>query len=571
MRDRRFTTAVVLAFALSAGALTAQRPAPGADQQQAQQPSRIPGTFRSAVTLVPLDVRVLDERGRPVTDLERDDFVVFEDDVPQRIGHFSHQILTAVAPAPDAVIKMREAPGDVLKPQNHRVFLLVLGRGRLQYPAKGVDAAIDFVREQLLPQDQVAVLAYNRATDFSTNRDEVIQVLERFREHHELIEADLKHRISGLAAVYGSREIPANMQARIDEIFDGPESPGFRRLPPGRIVDLESIAEDRREVYDLTGPFGGGFETWVAMNVQTLHDLGNVYGGIEYLRYIEGEKHLVFLTENGLFVPRVENDRNLADVASDARVVIDIIKTGGLYSEPPARWLSNTEWLHTFSAMTLRNVGRMSGGQTSLYRYASQAFNRIDEATRSSYLIGYYPSDTDWTGEFRRVKVKVNRRGVTVLVRGGYFAREQLVPFDRRQFMTYNRVVSAGGYGEEISDIGLRLKASAAANRDGGRDVLVDLRIDPSRVRFAEADGIHTATLDVTVYCGDKRQDTLCERWDKAELKFDAEGLERAKKEGVPYLASVPLKDPKAQLRHVKVVVYDYAADVLGTASVRIK
>jgi hypothetical protein len=221
--------------------------------------------------------------------------------------------------------------------------------------------------------------------------------------------------------------------------------------------------------------------------------------------------------------------------------------------------------------MTLRNVGQMSGGQTSLYRYASQAFNRIDEATRSSYLLGYYPSDTDWRGEFRRVKVKVNRRGVTVLVRGGYFAREQLVPFDRRQFMTYNRVVSAGGYGEEINDIGLQLKASAAANREGGRDVLVDLRIDPSRVRFAEADGIHTATLDVTVYCGDKRQDTVCERWDKADLKFDGEGLERAKKEGIPYLASVPLKDPKAELRHVKVVVYDYAADVLGTASVRIK
>ena len=63
----------------------------------------------------------------------------------------------------------------------------------------------------------------------------------------------------------------------------------------------------------------------------------------------------------------------------------------------------------------------------------------------------------------------------------------------------------------------------------------------------------------------------MCERWDKAELKFDAEGLQRAKRDGVPYLASVPLKDPRAELRYVKVVVYDYAADVLGTASVRMK
>ena len=542
-----------------------------AQSQSTQQPSRVPGTFRSAVTLVPLDVRVLDSRGRPVTDLKQEDFVVFEDNVPQRIGHFSHQRLTATDPPPEGILKLRQAPGDALKPQNHRVFLLVLGRGRLQYPAKGLDAAIDFVRDQLLPQDQVAVLAYNRATDFTSDRGEVIQVLERFRERHEKIEADLKHRISGLAAVYGSRDIPPDMQTRIDEIFDGPETPGFRRLPPGRIVDLELMAQDRRDVYDASGPFGAGFETWVSMNVQTLHDLGNVYGGIEYLRYIDGEKHLVFLTEDGLFVPRFENDRNLADVASDARVVIDIIKTGGLYSEPPSRWLSNTAWAHTFSSMTLQNVGRLSGGQTSLYRYASAAFGRIDEATRSYYLIGYYPSDTNWQGEFRRVKVKVNRRDVTVLVRGGYFAREQLVPFDRREFMTYSRVVSAGGYGEEISDIGLQLKSFVVNNPDGGRDVMVDLRIDPSRVSFAESDGIHTATLDVTVYCGDRRQEIACERWDKADLKFDLAGLERAKKEGVPYLTSVALKNPKAELRYVKVVVYDYGADIVGSASVRIK
>ncbi len=36
-----------------------------------------------------------------------------------------------------------------------RTFLIVLGRGRLQGPARGLDAAIAFVRENLLPQDLV--------------------------------------------------------------------------------------------------------------------------------------------------------------------------------------------------------------------------------------------------------------------------------------------------------------------------------------------------------------------------------------------------------------------------------
>ena len=559
---RRRVCAIAVA-ASSAVALGAQEPQ--------QQPSRVPGTFRSAVTLVPLDVRVLDRQGRPVDDLKREDFVVFEEDVPQKIGHFSHQRLTPEPSAVDASLRLRQAPGRALEPQNHRVFLIVLGRGRLQYPARGLDATIDFVREQLLPQDQVAVLAYNRATDFSTNRQQVIEVLERFRERHEKIEADLQHRLSGLAAVYGSRDIPDTMQSAIDAIFEIPDGPGFRRLPPGRIVDLESIDEDTGYAYDAANPSDRGFEAFVARNVQTFHDLGNVYGGIEYLRYIEGEKHLVFLTEHGLFVPRVENDVNLADVASDARVVIDIIKTGGVYSEFPGRWLSNTAWAHNFSVMTLQNVARLSGGQSSLFRYASDAFGSIDAATRSSYLIGYYPSDTEWDGRFRRVKVTVDRPGVTVLVRHGYFARPQLVPFDRRQFLTYNRVVSAGGYAEEITDIALRLTASTATAADRTKEVVVSLRIDPSRISFSEAGGLHTATLDVAVFCGDRRQNTVCEQWDKMELKLSTEALERARKDGVAYQTRVPLKDPRADLRYVKAVVYDYAADVLGSASVRLQ
>jgi VWFA-related protein len=520
---------------------------------------------------VPLDVRVLDRQGRSVTDLKEEDFVVFEEGVPQKIGFFAHQMLTPEPSAGDTTLRMRKAPGRSLEPQNYRVFLIVLGRGRLQYPARGLDATIEFLRERLLPQDQVAVLAYNRATDFSIHREHIIQVLERFRQRHEKIEADLQHRVSGLAAMYGSRDIPDDMQSAIDDIFDVPEGPGFRRLPPGRIVDLESIDEDIGFAYDAANPTDRGFDAFVARNVQTFQDLGNVYGGIEYLRYIEGEKHLVFLTEHGLFVPRVENDVSLADVASDARVAIDIIKTGGVYSEFPGRWLSNTAWAHNFSVMTLQNVATLSGGQSSLFRYASDAFGRIDAATRSSYLIGYYPSDTEWDGRFRRVKVKVNRPGVTVLVRHGYFARPQLVPFDRRQFLTYNRVVSAGGYSEEITDIELDLKWSVATAADRSKEVIVALRIDPSRISFAESGGVHTATLDVAVFCGDRRQNTVCEQWDKAELKLSREALERAKKDGLSFQTRVPLDDPKVELRYVKAVVYDYAADVLGSASVRVR
>ena len=77
-------------------------------------------------------------------------------------------------------------------------------------------------------------------------------------------------------------------------------------------------------------------EAFVAVTAQTLQDLGNIYAGVNYLKHFEGEKHLVFFTERGLTMPRLEEDQALAAAANDARVALDTIETGGLYTDAPS-------------------------------------------------------------------------------------------------------------------------------------------------------------------------------------------------------------------------------------------
>src|SRR5262245_2976788 len=120
------------------GEMVARAQAPQTPQQT---PTQVPGTFRTAITMVPLDVRVIDRNGKPVTDLKQEDFTVFEDSVPQQIRYFSSQVLQAQDPGPATAPATRRTFGPDVKPQSQRVFLILLGRGRLQGPSKGIDAA----------------------------------------------------------------------------------------------------------------------------------------------------------------------------------------------------------------------------------------------------------------------------------------------------------------------------------------------------------------------------------------------------------------------------------------------
>ena len=108
-------------------------------------------------------------------------------------------------------------------------------------------------------------------------------------------------------------------------------------------------------------------EDFVATTATTLQDLGNIYAAINYLRNFEGEKHIVYVTEKGLTLPRLEEDEILAATANDARVVIDTIETGGLYvAQVGGTAVPEGSWNQTFAFKTLRTIAELTGGVSSI-------------------------------------------------------------------------------------------------------------------------------------------------------------------------------------------------------------
>ena len=589
MRGRTSSVAVIVLTAAICVAPTAQTP------KDAQQPGV---SFRSAITLVPVDVRVIDKQGKPVTDLKLEDFIVLENGVRQDIRHFSLQVLAPEQPPPAGALPIRKAvtPSDAapsLTPQHGRVFLLVLGRGRLQEPSKALDALLHFVRVQLLPQDRVAVLAYDRATDFTTNHDQIWQLIERLRDSHERIEALLAHEFSGLAAVYGSKAMPPALQTEITSVFKGAGGLASRQVVPAEIADAQGLAAITRRATDgamdaaiqkaaadagLDAPPSRPgsaadqtltdlpFEEFVARNAGTMQDLSKVYTGIAYMRFLEGEKHLAFFTEQGLDMLRGDDVARLAEAANDARVVIDNFQTGGIVTSGIG---ATARFSGIMAIRDLRSLSESTGGQASIMEYTRNGLDRVDLATRASYLLGYYPARPLGDGRYRTLEVKVSRPGVTVLYRHGYFGRPEQPAFDRRSFLTSNRVVSAALYKREIRDIGVKLAVTLIAGKGGVADeIVVEASIDTGRIGFTAVDGKQISTLHVAVFFADEKKIVLQERSQTIDLKLPPASYQRVQREGIPYRLQMPVKD---SVRVVKVVVYNYEKDAVGSAEVLVK
>ena len=108
-------------------------------------------------------------------------------------------------------------------------------------------------------------------------------------------------------------------------------------------------------------------------------------------------------------------------------------------------------------------------------------------------------------------------------------------------------IVSAG-YTAETGELAIQLDDPIAARV---------VRARPTRRAAARR------TLDLAIYCGDDRQRVSCEATQRIDLTLGAEPTSYSPTKGTTMRRGFARH---RRPRYVKVIVYDYAADVLGTA-----
>jgi VWFA-related protein len=538
-----------------------------------QAPLQVPGALRSRVTVVPVPVYVTDLRGRPVADLKESDFTVLEDGVRQSILSFSTQDFRQASGAQTAT-RPAEAQAGTAPANPRRTFLVMLGRGRLDEPSHGLRALDAFLRTGLGPDDRVGLMAYTRVTDLTVDREPMLRLLDRYRERYKRIEMLLDTSLTGLALEYGGSDIPPAIQRDIDAIFDAPGLPRLRDLPmmeaPGEFEFQFASHWVKRAADPLNEPESVDESQYRA---EIRQDFEALFNAVEYLRPVKGPKHLVYVTENPLPFYYRDTDR-LAEIANDAGVSIWPLQTGGNWPISGLHMprVGSAAFIRPSLAgmlryRALRAFAEDTGGRASVQQHADQGLAAFESSTRFQYTLGYTPAHSGTDGKYHDIKVRVNRKGVLVHHRGGYFARDQFVPTDEREFLSNQRLRAAAAYWRNIVDIPLRWRDHGAAVQPGG-GIAVEATIDPSGIVFTDADGARTASLDVAVYALDDDYKPIGESRQSIDLKVDEAKLAELKVTGIPFSATVT---PAGKAREVRLAVYQFSVDRLGTIVTKVR
>lgn len=516
----RTAAALVVATSIALSA------APTGDAQGQQPP-----VFRSSTRLVQVSVVVQDGRNRPVDGLKAEDFQVLENGKEVPVSFFSVRAGSAGSTTADvaALAARGRFTNRIQSPSGGGVIAIVFD----QLNTAAMDQAyarqhlLDYLRS-IRPADRVALFAltpYGMVPlyDFSRDSAGLVDALERLDRG----------------------ETPASIGAVQD-------------LPPALLEGLSAFARGALDRMEAHYAYLRGTTT-----IESFEAVAKQLAGLP------GRKNIVWISggfpftigEGGpsgmLFSNLRPETRRAARALNHADTAVYPVDARGLVSQSadpdaPGRVPSLSEVMAPLDG--LRAVADWTGGRAFAHTNdIGRAISRAVDDSRQTYTLGYYPTDVDWNERFRKIEVKVNRRGVQVRHREGYFA----LPPDASAAQPRQAAVAAA-----VQSV---LEATAipidvTVTPDNAQYRLA-IRLDASALAFRTNNGLWSGEVDVAIaqLLGDRE----FVRDDQAlPLSGDEAARQRLHADGVQLTRSLDLR-PDA--RQVRIIVRDAVTGTVGS------
>jgi VWFA-related protein len=423
-------------------------PTPRAENKP-QQPSQSPLTLHSSARIVVVDVVVTDKHQHAVHNLQASDFVVTEKNTQQQIKHFEEH--TSLSPLQTAALPHLPAmPAGIFSnytPIQNNGAINVLLIDTLNTPT--TDQAI--VRNQLRQYINSAP-GNTRIAIFGLGGR--LTLLQSFTSDPAVLKNAINHLqpknsplIEDAVAGTGSNSLSDSVQGA-----GGVPSPGLT----GLLLFEAETASFKQE----------------ARALNTLRAINQI---ARYLAGIPGRKNLIWFSEAFPFMTAPNRDiltassqqyanqpfMAMVNVGQDFKETVNLLAAAQVSVYPidargvvtsPSSDTSNSNfgyvrnmdgYAHDEAAFalevtdahnTMYQIAEDTGGRAFMNSNdLSGSVEKAIEAGSNYYTLTYSPTDTNWNGDFRRIQVKLQQKGLNLNLsyRRGYYADNPNLPRKR--------------------------------------------------------------------------------------------------------------------------------------------
>jgi VWFA-related protein len=526
-------------------------PASPQTQDPAQQNQDV---VRINTQLVQVDVVVTDKKGRHAEDLTQADFKLLVDGKEQPLTHFSHYNLKGavarelpqkkkgekVAAAPEAMPTRQLEPKEV-----QRTIAFIVDDLGLSFTSaeRTRETLRKFVAEQMQEGDFVAIIRTGNG----------LGLLEQFTSDKRVLYA----AIEKLAWNPLSRDMNPSFADSTAEVSDDQAA---RQA-------AVNVFEDFRQSNFTTGTVGA-----ISFVVQGLRNL-------------PGRKSVILLSDG--FTVYNQNDdpniteqivqamKNLVEQASRASVVIYAIDAKGLQPFQPGGETGGKPSASAYSDATQAALEALDGPvflakETGGFVVTnSNDLNiGVQEAIydqQSYYLIGFDPDDAQFDTKFHKISVKVNRPGVTVRTRSGFYGvkeDEQLVTPKSRGEQLLAGLLSPMG----VRELPLKMTPYFFSPANGRPLVRTLFHLDASKLNFKDGpNGEKLLKLELATFAFDETGAAADLSVNRLNLSYNEKQYKQVLAEGLAYRRDFQLKKPGAY--QFRAVLRDDESGRTGSAS----
>ncbi len=565
----------VLSFVLvTTVGLAANPPVGGVNKNQ--------GVIRVETRLIEIDVVAQDSRGGAIKGLTRDDFKIYDNGKEVPIDLFSALSLT---PAPAPPLPPNTFSNRVQgSPESATAVLLDGLNTSLQDQTWARQEVIRFL-EELQPQDRAAIFLLGdhlyTLQNFTSNPKVLLAALRNAKTvNSKELEGSAPPVSMDDADTASSIVTKSTPQDIVQQNNASPQGPATSGGAPSTAA---GAAAANAAAGGATGPAAGLAGEAAAMaqmevTMMQFQSHESAFFGVDrvdrtldalmaianYLAQFPGRKNLIWVSGSfpisiGFDTPRQPGDtrdqihftpelQRAYKALNNANLAVYPVDARGLVASAPGTMNMNSFYS---SVGTMQDLASHTGGQTF---YNTNDLARVMRAavddSDANYTLGFYPQQIRWDGKYHTLTVKVDKPGVHLRYRRGYFATEGTPGNDEQGNAALNQALysplDSTGLGLTVSilqlvhapkapvvKVDMNAHDVALRHRPVQPGVLLDIDIDTRNLTLQDDAGSKTVDLAVVLAQLNDKGTVLRTGGYDMNLRVEAGGVPRLMQEGL--------------------------------------